>query len=422
LDTVYYTLIYSNPSSSNVLGVTLTDSLPTTFAGTYVDHSASGGGVYDSVLNTLTWIIPNIPAGATAQFNYQLHLSALGAKYNPVVNNAKLTYPGGMVGASNSISVTGDYVVYMGIYNSAGELVKTIAEFETQIPLTDFSVTNGVITSDSGVAQFSYNGMSLGSWDASNASGGKVTNGNYFVKVDSTDPFGVTTTVTKNISVQITRSTLEIAVYNEAGEIVKHFTQAEVQNMVGGVGGSLLPADFNVQKTTLSSNVLSPSYGASTHPNSTMTITLGSGRSFTWDGRGDSGSILTSGTYFIEIKSEPENQDREEVVLPITIQGNNANGITGVVMGPNPIHLDQTTQAKFFVNPGGSAFDSVTVRIYTIAGELMTTLQNVPGNPALVVWDLSAARIASGEYLAVVEMNLNGGIIGRKIVKAVVIH
>ena len=403
-------------------GVTLTDSLPTTYAGAYVTNSASGGGVYDSVLNTLTWFIPNIPAGATAQFTYQLHLSALAAKYNPVVNNAKLTYPGGMVGASNSIRVTGDYVVYMGIYNSAGELVKTIAEFETQIPLQDFTVTNGVITSDSGVAQFSYNGMSLGSWDASNSSGGKVTNGNYFVKVDSTDPFGVTTTVTKNISVQITRSTLEIAVYNEAGEIMKHFTQAELQNMVGGVGGSLLPADFNVQKTTLSSNVLSPSYGASTNPNSTMTITLGSGRSFTWDGRGDSGSILTSGTYFIEMKSEPENQDREEVVLPITIQGNNANGIAGVVMGPNPIHLNQTTLAKFFVNSGGSSFDSVTVRIYTIAGELMTTLQNVPGNPALVVWDLSAVKIASGEYLAVIEMNLNGGVIGRKIVKAVVIH
>lgn len=402
--------------------MTLTDTLPTTLAGTYVNNSASGGGIYDPVLNTLTWVIPTIPAGASGQFTYQLHIALLGAEYNPVVNNAKLAFSGGTVTASNSVKIIGDYVVHISIYNSAGEVIKSITTFETQIPLSDFTVINGVITSDSGVAQFSYNGIPLGSWDATNTNGGKVTNGTYMVKIDSMDPFGVTTTVTHAISVQISRSTLEIAVYNEAGEIVKHFTQAEVQTLLGGAGGSLLPEDFNVGKVTLSSNTLSPAYGASPNPNAVMTITMGSGRSFIWDGKGDSGAILTSGTYFLEIKSEPENQEHQETIMPIVIQNNNANGIVGVVMGPNPIHLDQTTQAKFFINPGGSAFDGVNVKIYTIAGELLTSFHNVSGNPALAVWDLSAGGVASGTYLAVVEMHFNGGIIGRKIVKVIVFH
>ena len=400
----------------------MTDSLPTTLAGTYVANSASGGGVYDPLLNTLTWVIPTLPGGASAQLTYQLHIGLLGAKYNPVVNNAKLAYATGSALASNSVSVIGDYVVQMSIYNSVGELIKTLTTFERQVAINNFTVNNGVITSDSGVAQFVYNGMPLGSWDATGESGGKVTNGAYIVKVESVDPFGVTTTVTHTVSVQISRSTLEIAVYNEAGEIVKHFTQAEVQTMLGGVGGSLLPDDFNIEKVALSSTTLSPSYGASTNPNSTLTITMGSGRSFTWDGRGDSGAILTSGTYFIEIKSEPENQEHLEIVRPITIQNNNANGIAGVVMGPNPIHLDKTTLGTFYINPGGSAFDGVNVKIYTIAGELMTSFENVPGNPAMAVWDLSRGGVASGMYLAVVEMHWNGGIIGRKIVKVMVVH
>ena len=52
----------------------------------------------------------------------------------------------------------------------------------------------------------------------------------------------------------------------------------------------------------------------------------------------------------------------------------------------------------------------------------MATLESQPGNPSSVVWDLSAGGAASGAYIAVAELRSNGGMVGRKILKVVVIH
>src|SRR5260221_8616949 len=144
----------------------------------------------------------------------------------------------------------------------------------------------------------------------------------------------------------IGRDTLEVAVYNEAGEVVKHFTQAEIQSLVAGSSGSLLPADFEVGKVKLSSSLISPSYSSSSAPNQTLTVTLGSGRSFTWDGRGDNGNILTSGTYFIEVKSAVEGDPKQQIVVPIHIQGNQS-GVAEIGARPKPVKLGHGNTAIF---------------------------------------------------------------------------
>ena len=73
----------------------ITDNLPVTTAATYVAGSVSNGGVYSPTANTLTWTIPFVPGGASVQLTYSLQMAMLGAEYNPVVNNASLSYPGG---------------------------------------------------------------------------------------------------------------------------------------------------------------------------------------------------------------------------------------------------------------------------------------------------------------------------------------
>jgi hypothetical protein len=209
LDTMQYQLIYTNPGASPVLNASLTDSLPTTLAANYVLGSASGTGVYDPIGNTLTWTIPLIPAGASVTLTYDLKFTLLGAKYDPVVNNAKLLFPGGVLTASNSVSVIGSYLVQMSVYNSAGELIKTITTFDSPLAVTSLTVSNGVLKTNTDVAQFSFNGIVLGTWDGDNINGVKVTDGDYMIKVDSTDPFGVTTSVTTNVVVSIPQSTLD---------------------------------------------------------------------------------------------------------------------------------------------------------------------------------------------------------------------
>jgi flagellar hook assembly protein FlgD len=346
-------------------------------------------------------------------------MAMLSAEYNPVVNTAQLTYPGGSVTASDSVSINGSYIVNLAVYNGAGELIQTLATFETNIPITGLSVTGGVITTTAGVAQFYYNGLLLGSWNATTTSGQKVTNGVYLVKINSVDPMGVVTTVTQDVTVDISSSTLQIAVYNEAGEAVKTFTQQQLASLL--TGGAILPADYNVGQAKLSSQTIDPIYGSPTSADNLLTITLGSGDSFTWNGRGDNGSILTPGVYFIEIQSQVPGQSPQQITMQIRVIGNNSN-VSGVVMAPNPINLNQNTQAKFLINNPNLTFDSVEIRLYTVAGELMKTLESQPGNPSMVLWDLSGGGVASGAYLAVAELHSNGGLVGRQILRVVVLH
>jgi uncharacterized repeat protein (TIGR01451 family) len=428
LDVITYNLIYFNPGSSTVFNAILVDNLPPPSEMSYVNGSASNGGVYSPSSNTLTWNIPSIAPGISVTLTYQIQVGAESASASEgglLTNKACLSFVGGgTVCASSSVSVIGAYLIQLAVYNQAGELMDTLATFEFPTAINDFTLQNGVIETDTQTAQIIYNGVSLGTWNATNSIGAKVTNGTYFIKINSTDPVGVTTTVTKNVIVDITRSTLMVAVYNEAGEIVKHFSEAEIQNMLGGgTAGVLLPADFNVQDIKLSSNTLVAAYGTG-GTNNTLTITLGSGRSFTWDGTGDDGQFLLSGTYFLEVSSSMQNLATQQIILPVHILNNGVNAISGVVLAPNPISLKLTTHARFLANTQAGQVTGMEVRIYTIAGELMRPiLQSDPSNPTEVDWDLSQTVIASGTYLAVVEMHsANNGVIGRQILKVQVVH
>jgi hypothetical protein len=426
LDVITYSLVYSNPSASTAFGVTMTDNLPSTTMMTYVTGSAeASGGTYNSSTNTITWVIPSIAPGAAVSKTYQIQATFFPAAgtSNVLMNHACVAIGAGLpVCDSVGVTVAGDYLIHIAVYNSAGELIKTLATFNAGSPINSFTINNGDITTDSQTAQIIYNNISIGTWDATNPLGSKVSNGAYMIKIDSTDPFGVTTTATKTVLVGITNSTLDVAVYNEAGEVVKQFSPAEILTMMGGSSATLLPSDFNVGLVKISSSVISPTYGTSTASNSMMTITLGSGRSFTWDGRGDNGNILSSGVYFLEVKTNGPDAGSEQTVMPIRIINNGQNGIAGVVMAPNPINLNKNTQATFLINIGASQVDNVKVKIYTLAGELRQTLMSLPGYSSQVIWDLGGGDIASGTYIAVIEMNYNGGVIGRKVLKVVVVH
>ena len=423
LDFINYTLVYSNPSGVLVTNAVLTDSLPATTLMTYVQGSASNGGAYSTAANTLTWNIASLGPGASMTVTYQIQASVEESNItaSTLLNKACLTFANGMVCATNGVTVTGAYLIQLAVYNQAGELVKTLATFDMGTAISNFTLQNGVITTDSQTAQVIYDGVNIGTWDATNSSGTKVTDGEYFIKIQSTDPLGVVTTVTKDVTVNIASSTLQVAVYNEAGEVVKTFTQAQIQAMLGGASGSLMPADYNVMNAKLSSNNLVVSYAAGTNNN--IAITLGSGRSFNWDGSGETGGFLTSGTYYIEIQSTTTGGTTQQIVMPVHIVNSGANAISGVVMAPNPINLNQTTQARFLINTAGGQLTHADIRIYTVAGELLrTNLTSNPGTPGEVDWDLSGVSIASGTYLAVVEMRSATGIIGHKVLRIQIIH
>jgi flagellar hook assembly protein FlgD len=402
----------------------ITDQLPVTSKMIYMTGSATDGGLYDPATNTLTWVLPSIPPGADVQLTYQIQASLTSAQVNNnrLENNARLSYAGGEVTAFHVVTVTGPYLVRLAVYNSAGELVKVLATFNLGTAISGFTVENPDITTDSQKAEFFWGHVSLGTWDATTSTGQKVTNGTYYIKIDNIDTYGATTTVTHQVTVFIGRNTIQIAVYNEAGEVVKHFTQAEVQNLVAGEAGTLQMEDFDLTGAVISTDTLFIPGGIPLDSNPGVNITLGSGRSFNWDGRGDNGIYLKSGSYYVVISSDMENQPDQQIVKMIHVRNNGEENIEAVVLAPNPVFLSQTQKALFFVRSATRKTTGVEIRIYTVAGELIKTLVSDPSNPLQVTWDLAHSNIASGTYIGVVFLKFQDHVIGRKILKVQIVH
>lgn len=416
-----YSLSYSNLGTGPVFNVTLTDHLPPTAAESYVAGSASNGGAYDSGTNQLTWSLPVIPAGTTATLTYQTQLGIFSAQYNPVVNQADLAYPGGQVSASASLTVTGDYRVHVDVYNSAGELVKNLTQFDSSFAVSGFTVVGGVLQTPQDVASLVYDGTALATWDGTNQSGQKVGNGTYYVKVESTDPFGVTTTVTQDVAVDLSRSSLSLRVFNGAGEVVKSLDTDQIESLIGGT--ALTAADYAVGNAKISSTVLSPSYNQPGALGASVTIILGSGGSFSWDGQSDDGTLLSPGNYFLELKSVLPNSASQEttwtlVVLPAS------GSVSGTSrLWPNPVNLDQTQTAVFKLNVSSPMVDNVEIRLYTLAGELLPIrLTNDEGMVSQVTWHLAGVNIASGMYIAVAELKQGNRVIGRQILRIAILR
>ena len=75
--------------------------------------------------------------------------------------------------------------------------------------------------------------MPLDTWDGTNIQGNKVTNGNYLIVVNSTDPFGVTTTVTQSATVLLGSNKMQFMIFNNAGEVVYSLTADQLGAILG---------------------------------------------------------------------------------------------------------------------------------------------------------------------------------------------
>jgi len=68
--TVTFTIAYTNSGSGTASNVVITDVIPT--GSTYVASSASTGGTFNSVTNTITWTIPTLIAGGSGTVTFKV--------------------------------------------------------------------------------------------------------------------------------------------------------------------------------------------------------------------------------------------------------------------------------------------------------------------------------------------------------------
>lgn len=415
--------ITMNVPDNAALGVTITDTVPAGLAFQALSAVSNPlGPVVTAVIplptpgstpgtgTLLVWTFPGpVPPGS-----YTLNYSAAVTNFSPageaITNFAALTYPqsGAPQVAQAVCTVTGNYTVRINVYNESGEVVKTILLKQYSQPIQSVSLENSnTLVSINDKINIVYQGQVIGTWDGTDNSGNEVTNGKYYIKIDNVDTNGVDTSVTQVAMVARHLAQVTLNVYNDVGELVRHLDNVLADAMTLATG------------VNLSSNVISPSYQAG-GTNSSLIITLSNGMTVAWDGRNDSGQIVQNGQYFVEMQSTDGQGGSSTVTKQISVDHGGLS-LTGapVVVYPNPDSQRVNGPILQFLGAPGL---TLRISIYTVAGELIQ--DGITGQPGSgqATWNFSGRVLASGLYLADIEMTDSQGGFQRQVTQVVIVH
>jgi uncharacterized repeat protein (TIGR01451 family) len=390
-DTVRYDLTL-HVTGSSADSVTVTDVLPTGLIASTVSFVSGPAGTVSG--NTITWVLGTVSMGEVAvAFTVQVDL---GVEANSVLRNLghATSTSASTADAFTDTKIRGDVQVTVAVYNEAGEVVKSfpVKYLSNVVDGMDLS-SNGVLSNVGDSVTMTWGGgRVLGSWDGTGNSGQLVGNGTYYVKVDSVDAYGTTTSVTKPLSVNRAVSTVGLTVFNQAGEAVRHLMQT--------YSG---PID-NITEARLTASVISPTNGTSEGVTTTAVMS-GSALLGTWDGRNDGGNIVNNGQYYIELKVDDGKGAHSTVDLTVSVLATSGGGQTMVVR-PNVLTKDHPVGTI----DGGVAGGTVSVKVYSLTGSLVETLNGVPGSGTA---QLNGANLSSGMYILVGEVKKADGTVSQ---------
>ncbi len=391
-------------------GVVVTDDLPPSM--TFVSFVSSPNGtqsVFNTATDQLRWALPSPLSTGVYQLLYRTQVAASAPANAHLVNFAQGVFTGASrpVTASVPVTVLGQYTIDVNIYNSAGEVVKTIAiqRFGQPINNISLSATNRITTlqGPGSTIDILFQGVIIGTWNGSNNSGQPVSNGTYRVQVDSISGAGTVTSVSQQAIVNRDLGTLTVNIFNSAGELVRNLYASVADANAAGA---------NTAGAVLGPNVLKPGATATTSqdavPDISIVVDSGSGPvTLLWDGSNNQGTYVTPGGYSVQIHwSGGESQERTVVreVMVLSPQGQAG----GVAIAPNVLGVKYGTTAFFDASSIAESF-SIRVQLYTLSGERVATLTSPTGQPQ-VSWN--AAGIASGIYVsATTVFNSVGGTI-----------
>ncbi|HVZ81242.1 MAG TPA: hypothetical protein VHE12_10685, partial [bacterium] len=406
-DLLTYSLVL-NVTQSQAWAVTVVDRLPAheTFFGFLLTPF---GGTASSSGSDLQWTFPALPVGPVT-ITYQAKIAPLLPGGTILTNNAELTYSGGPgpQKASVDVVIASNFQVKVSVYNEAGELVKEVWVNELSQQIKDFDVSNAAITTLGGQTYVEVAGQTLTAWDATNQKGDPVVNGIYHLQVSSTDQYGVVTNVSQLVTVSRGIAKIQVNVYNEAGEVIRHL-YALVDD----------PGNAPLGNVLLSGSLLAPEPGTPTAGgNASVTLTL-NGTQLVWDGRGDSGAMVTNGAYQIEVHWIDGSGGEEVVSKTVVVQRGGHSLADGVVRAAPNVLVGGTEQTTVLVD--STVAYTLTIRLYDIAGELVKA--PVTGTPGSKQAPVDASGLASGIYYAAVDLvDPQGRMVQKQVVPILVRH
>jgi flagellar hook assembly protein FlgD len=298
----------------------------------------------------------------------------------------------------------GQYTVFIHVYNEAGELVANLLSGQFQSPVQNFSLSGGPLTTLGGNVQILVGGQVLGQWDGKDTNEVPVTNGKYYIKIDTVDNLGSVTSISQTVMVSRSLQTVTINVYNETGEVVRHLFY-ELDD----------PSGTNMTNVVLPSTVLAPG-GSSGAPSalSVIVVTTSSPMTLIWDGRSDSGAYVSPGHYELGIHWDSGQNGSQDFVRGILVTGHAGQGSAWIQ--PNQLNSKNGFLATF--QSGDPTVQVLDAKVYTLAGELVTEKKGPVGT---TTWD--ASSMASGIYIALIESwGPAGDFLGRQTIKIAVLR
>jgi uncharacterized repeat protein (TIGR01451 family) len=399
-------------TGNSVSNVVVTDTLPADV--TFLSYgSAPPGTTENTSPPPLKWTLPSPLAPGIYQLIYQTQVNNF-VSGGTITNNAQLTYAGSSTPLTSSVNVqiTGLFTININIYNSAGEVVKTIQVKQYSQPINSITLSqSNLITELQGpnsTILIYYEGVLISTWDGSDNNGNPVTNGTYTIKVDSVSSTGVVTSVQQQAIVDRHLTDITANIYNSSGELIR--------TLLYTVGEGTNAQMMNVNLSANVVNLVSTNSGAATLLQ-IFVNTSGTPVTLSWNGTTNTGTNVTPGTYTIQLHWDNGEGQTTDITRSIVVMSGGANGT--VLAEPNVLESGSTLTTTFNGNGITNAW-MLNVKIYTIAGEL---IQVIPGTPGSTSTQWTATGMASGIYIAAVQVqNANGGIIENQLLKILILH
>ncbi len=386
-------------------GAVITDQLPVDVNFKDFQQSPSGSTASQTG-STLSWTLPALPAGVYP-FTYEVGIDNFLPNGEQLVNTAVFNSSSlPPLSAAATVLTVGQYVIKLGVYNEAGELIYSFPVTTMTQPVGSLQAPLTVLQTATDVVKIYFDGALLGQWNGNTNSGTPATNGTYHVQATSVDSLGTINTTTLQVVVNRSYSQVTVEVFNEAGEVVRHL-----------YGTLAAPVSVQMAGVDLSAESFNP-YAPPTQPQDTvLTITdsQGAAVSLTWDGRNDSGVVVTTGRYLLSVHWKDGTGDEQTINKYVTLM--DAGGPAGLVTARPNILRGRGASTQIVASQQGL---TLTVQIYDLMGEMVDKVEG-PAGQSQAVW--SALKAASGLYLAVVDLtDAAGNRVSRQILKLVVTH
>lgn len=298
--------------------------------------------------------------------------------------------------------------VTLALYNSAGERVRLLYSGSSQKVPTRLDLRYLDFGANGVPVAISIDGLASALappplvWSGDNDSGQRVANGIYYLKMESTDPFGGTSACIKEVEVLGNGVRNSLSISNSAGETVRWIP---LDSYPYGV------ADFSIRGES----------GASPGQiRFDLTDLKGGAHAFIWDGCGDSGQPLNSGSYTVMLLRQEPGQSavvKSRPLLLIKAPGSAAqDAAASLVAGPNPLTgPDPSLVLSYLPVARGSA----CARFYSLAGELIAQASAQNNSGRLVI---QVGGVADGVYLVVFEVREGHSVLARKVIKVAVLR